>query len=169
MPLRKHTRGSVTCFRSPHCCSRGPSNVLPEFLNWPLVKKELGGGPVKSHSESQTGCIWNKCPVPVFRVHITLVRAFLIISAHCSLTKRPTGPLFIDTFFLGFYVFAHLLCCQMPASNPTLVTAYWRSSHDKAQGFLGGSEGRGSACNVGDSGSTPGLERPPEEGNGNPL
>ena len=101
-PLRKHARGSVTCFRSPHCCSRGPSNVLPEFRNWPLVKKELGGGPVKSHSESQPGCIWNKCPIPVFRVHIALVRAFLIISAHCSLTKRPTGPLFIDTFFSRF-------------------------------------------------------------------
>ena len=72
-------------------------------------------------------------------------------------------------FSLGFYVFAHLLCCQMPASNTTLVTAYWRSSHDKARGFLGGSEGTESACNVGDSGSTPGLQRPPEEGSGNPL
>ena len=36
-------------------------------------------------------------------------------------------------------------------------------------GFPGGSEGKASACNAGDPGSIPGLERPPGEGNGNPL
>ena len=36
-------------------------------------------------------------------------------------------------------------------------------------GFLGGSEGKASACNEGDLGSIPGLGRSPEEGNGNPL
>ena len=35
-------------------------------------------------------------------------------------------------------------------------------------GFLGGSDGKESACNVGDPGSTPGLGRSPGEGNGNP-
>ena len=36
-------------------------------------------------------------------------------------------------------------------------------------GFPGGSEGKASACNVGDPGSVPGLGRSPGEGNGNPL
>ena len=36
-------------------------------------------------------------------------------------------------------------------------------------GFLGGSDGRESACKVGDTGSIPGSERSPEVGNGNPL
>ena len=36
-------------------------------------------------------------------------------------------------------------------------------------GFPGGSEGKVSACNMGDLGSVPGLGRSPGEGNGNPL
>ena len=36
-------------------------------------------------------------------------------------------------------------------------------------GFPGGSDGKESACNVGDLGSIPGLGRYPGEGNGNPL
>ena len=35
--------------------------------------------------------------------------------------------------------------------------------------FPGGSEGKASACNVGDPGSNPGLGRSLGEGNGNPL
>ena len=35
--------------------------------------------------------------------------------------------------------------------------------------FPGGSDGKVSACNVGDPGSIPGLGRSPREGNGNPL
>ena len=34
---------------------------------------------------------------------------------------------------------------------------------------FGGSDGKASACNAGDPGSTPGLGRSPGEGNGNPL
>ena len=37
------------------------------------------------------------------------------------------------------------------------------------KGFPGGSDGKESACNAGDLGSTPGLERSPGEGNGNTL
>ena len=37
------------------------------------------------------------------------------------------------------------------------------------EGFPGGSEGKASACNVGDLGSVPGSGRSPGEGNGNPL
>ena len=36
-------------------------------------------------------------------------------------------------------------------------------------GFPGGSDGKESACNVGDPGSIPGWARSPGEGNGNPL
>ena len=36
-------------------------------------------------------------------------------------------------------------------------------------GFPGGSHSKESACNAGDLGSIPGSERPPGEGNGNPL
>ena len=36
-------------------------------------------------------------------------------------------------------------------------------------GFPGGSDGKVSACNVGDPGLIPGLGRSPGEGNGNPL
>ena len=36
-------------------------------------------------------------------------------------------------------------------------------------GFPGGSDGKASACSVGEPGSIPGLERSPGEGNGNPL
>ena len=35
--------------------------------------------------------------------------------------------------------------------------------------FSGGSEVKASACNAGDLGLIPGLERAPGEGNGNPL
>ena len=35
--------------------------------------------------------------------------------------------------------------------------------------FPGGSDGKASACNVGELGSIPGLGRSPGEGNGNPL
>ena len=35
--------------------------------------------------------------------------------------------------------------------------------------YSGGSDGKVSACNVGDLGSIPGLGRSPGEGNGNPL
>ena len=35
--------------------------------------------------------------------------------------------------------------------------------------FPGGSDGKASACNVGDPGSIPGLGRSPGEGNGHPL
>ena len=37
------------------------------------------------------------------------------------------------------------------------------------EGFPGGSDGKESACNVGDLGSIPVLGRPPGEGNGYPL
>ena len=40
---------------------------------------------------------------------------------------------------------------------------------DRNVGFPGGSDGKESACNVGDLGSIPGSGRSPAEGNGDPL
>ena len=37
------------------------------------------------------------------------------------------------------------------------------------EAFPGGSDGKESACNLGDPGLIPGLERSPGEANGNPL
>ena len=37
------------------------------------------------------------------------------------------------------------------------------------RGFPGSTVGKESACNAGDSGSIPGLKRPPGEGNGYPF
>ena len=37
------------------------------------------------------------------------------------------------------------------------------------RGFPGGSDGKASACNVGDPGAIPGSGRSPGEGNANPL
>ena len=50
----------------------------------------------------------------------------------------------------------------------------WEDSLEKGQapvffGFPGGSDGKESACNVGDLVSIPGLGRSPGEGNGYPL
>ena len=42
-------------------------------------------------------------------------------------------------------------------------------SPESSQGFPGGSDGKENACNAGDPGSIPGLERSPGEGNGYPL
>ena len=39
----------------------------------------------------------------------------------------------------------------------------------RLSGFPGGSDGKASACNVGDQGSIPGSGRSPGEGNSNPL
>ena len=45
----------------------------------------------------------------------------------------------------------------------------WLSMHTKLLGFPGGSDGKESTCNSGDSGSIPRLGRYPGEGNGYPL
>ena len=52
-------------------------------------------------------------------------------------------------------------------SSISRVTIYCFLIHDK--GFPGDSDSKESACNAGDLGLIPGLERSPGEGNGNPL
>ena len=55
-------------------------------------------------------------------------------------------------------------------STMMINTCYSDNLNDcLAQGFPGGSVGKESACNAGDLGSIPGLERSPGEGNGYPL
>ena len=39
----------------------------------------------------------------------------------------------------------------------------------ESKGFPGGSDGKESSCNAGDTGSIPGSKRSPGKGNGNPL
>ena len=52
-----------------------------------------------------------------------------------------------------------------------IIYTIWLSllSLDILMGFPGGSDGKESACNVGDLGSIPGLGRSPGGGHGNPL
>ena len=50
-------------------------------------------------------------------------------------------------------------------NNKYLLTGYLQC----ARGFPGGSDSKESACNVGDLGSVPRLERSPGEGDGYPL
>ena len=51
----------------------------------------------------------------------------------------------------------------------SLVIQWLRFHAPKAPGFPGGSEGKASACNVGDQGLIPGSGRSPGEGNVNPF
>ena len=44
----------------------------------------------------------------------------------------------------------------------------FKGSNMEGVGFLCGSDGKGSTCNVGDLGLIPGLQSPPRGGHGNP-
>ena len=57
---------------------------------------------------------------------------------------------------------SRLVITFLPRSKHLLI-----SSISLCKGFLGSSDGKESACNVGDLGSIPGLGRSPGEGNGN--
>ena len=50
-----------------------------------------------------------------------------------------------------------------------IIRKHFFCTLNMAQGFLGGSNGKESACNAGDPGSIPRSERSPGEENGNPL
>ena len=56
------------------------------------------------------------------------------------------------------------------ATSPVSIFS-WLSENSPPymMGFPGGSDGKESACNAGDPGSSPGLGRSPGEGHGNPL
>ena len=55
------------------------------------------------------------------------------------------------------------------AKSWTRLSDFTFTFHCSHQGFPGGSDGKASACNMGDPGLIPGLGRSPGEGNGNPL
>ena len=54
-------------------------------------------------------------------------------------------------------------------SNETAIFILYEYMHDIFLGFPGGSDGKESACSVGDLSSIPGLGRSPGKGNGYPL
>ena len=60
--------------------------------------------------------------------------------------------------------------CRRGEFDPWVGKLPWRRKQQPTLVFFpGSSDGKASACNVGDLGSIPGLERSPGEGNGNPL
>ena len=61
----------------------------------------------------------------------------------------------------------HLAGAENPAGEAFLPALH--QGKQDLRGFPGGSDGTGSACSVGDSGSIPALGRFPGEENGNPL
>jgi len=64
------------------------------------------------------------------------------------------------------------LQCRRPQFNSWVGTIFWRRDRLPTPvflGFPGGSAGKEFACNVGDLGSIPELERSLEEGNDYPL
>ena len=62
----------------------------------------------------------------------------------------------------------HYLFICIPSIIPSLVKKFFWSPSG-VWGFPGGSDGRESACRVGDQGLIPGSWRSAEEGNGHPL
>ena len=61
----------------------------------------------------------------------------------------------------------HYSCLENPHGQRSLAGYNFRAEH--FGGFLGGSDGKESTCNVGDVGTIPGLGRSPGGGHGNPL
>ena len=77
---------------------------------------------------------------------------------HGPAAPRPVGG---DSVVVDIGVVARGVRRAARSPPPLLVPSAW--------GFPGGSDGKASACSVGDPGSIPGLGRSPGEGNGNPL
>jgi len=85
--------------------------------------------------------------------------------------KKKKKKLFI--LYWGSSAGKESICkCRRPQSDSWVRKICWRRDRLPTPvflGFPGGSAGKESACNVGDLGSLPGLERSPGEGNGYPL
>ena len=80
---------------------------------------------------------------------------YLLLLFHC---KNREGSLKIRLLLGGGLLFR----------NSPVVLLIFTSSHS-TRGFPGGSEVKAYACNAGDLGFIPGLERSPGKGNDNPL
>ena len=87
---------------------------------------------------------------------VSLIRAHLFIFAFIS-------------FSLGDWAKKILLQFMLENVLPMVSSRSFMMSCFILWGFPGGSDGKESACNVGDPDSIPGLGRSPGEGNGYPL
>ena len=105
-----------------------------------------------------------------------LHRSLLCPRLNCHLP--PTPPQFTPPLLLGIATdsSSHKLVANLfaPDRNTSvdLLHSHCKTANSIKHihwGFPGGSEGKASACNVGDLGSIPGLGRSAGEGNGNPL
>ena len=75
-----------------------------------------------------------------------------------------------DSWFRNCCKVPHVArCSQKRKEDRESSWDYSGGSNVITWGFPGGSATKDSACNVGDPGSIPGLERSPGEGSGNPL
>ena len=79
--------------------------------------------------------------------------------------------LLIYPLIQAFVYFPKLLVLWEHWGRPKTLMEDWKEFRRSAlfMGFPGGSDGKESACNVGDLGSIPGLVRSPAGGHGNPL
>ena len=80
-------------------------------------------------------------------------------------TTREASHFIVDRH-LGFFQFSPIMT---PVFKKFFLEYLLKKFFLEYRIFPGGSEGKASACNVGDPGSIPGLGRSPGEGNGNPL
>ena len=88
-------------------------------------------------------------------------------------SRSPPKPMCIELVMPSNHlIFCHpllLLSSVFPGIRVFSNESALRIRQPKYWSFPGGSEGKVSACNAGDLGSTPGLRRCPGEGNSNPL
>ena len=82
---------------------------------------------------------------------------------HFQSTPHPLRPLRVSS--LGGGMWEMIIYVHLSLSSVHLFPGH----SSPILGFPGGSEGKASACNVGDPGSIPGSGRSPGEGNGYPL
>ena len=103
------------------------------------------------------GSLWSVCHMKV--------AGSLFLSLLCLplFSHHQDEQWLIITYLLGFIYIWRLPWTEKPGYI-YIYTYIWCFP-----GFPGGSDGKASACNVGDPGSISGLGRSPREGNGNPL
>ena len=89
---------------------------------------------------------------------------------------QPLQTINLLSSSVGFSLVQSLSCVQLFAAPWTAAQQWiYHSAYSiwtsllKVHRAFSASEGKESACNAGDLGSTPGVGRFPEEGNGNPL
>ena len=89
------------------------------------------------------------------------------VKLHCGIVKCDTLWLMYNLIMRSI-ADGHLGCFQHGVIN-MLYTSFSACIYTCLWGFLSGSDSKESACNAGDPGSVPELERPPGKGNVYPL